>query len=181
LARSSAWEGLTYRPLEAPGREARELYGFVGAWAPPEAAVDCGWGAFSGPRLVGALLMETSGPSGMLHGPVVIPPEGEDTGGPPASPAEPAGEPLEIAARLLTEALAHVGTRGIDTLFTRPQGLDPVWVRLGFIPVPEVELPRGFRERPGVGLFAWRGGTALWSAGSRAVPSRSSSSSRARR
>jgi hypothetical protein len=51
----------------------------------------------------------------------------------------------------------------VETLFARPQGVDRVWVRFGFIPVPEVDLPRAFKDRPGAGLFAWRGGTALWS------------------
>jgi hypothetical protein len=173
LARSSPWEGLTYRAISSPDRAVRDLFGFVGAWAPPDSAVDSGWGAWEpGDRLIGALLLEKSGPAGMLHGPVVVAPDG---GAPPAEPASEAevdsGEALEVAAHLLADALAHAGTRGIDTLFTRPQGLDPVWVRLGFIPVPEVELPRGLRGRPGVGLFAWRGGSALWSTASRtAVP-----------
>ena len=40
--------------------------------------------------------------------------------------------------------------------------LDRVWVRFGFIPVPEVALPSALTGRPGVGLYAWRGGSALW-------------------
>ena len=64
-------------------------------------------------------------------------------------------EALEVAAHLLADALEHAGTRGIDTVFTRPQGLDPLWVRLGFIPVPEVELPRGLRGRPGEKRSNW--------------------------
>jgi hypothetical protein len=184
LARSSAWEGLTYRPIGMPDRAVRDLFGFVGAWAPPDSTVDFGWSGWAGDRLIGAVLLEKSGSAGMLHGPVVVAPGAAEPGGPPGalpSPAGappgagdvPAGEALEVAAQLLTETLAHAGTRGIDTLFTRPQGLDPVWVRLGFIPVPEVELPRGLRGRPGLGLFAWRGGTALWSAAGRsAAPGR---------
>jgi hypothetical protein len=203
--------GLTYRPIPAPDREVRALFGFVGAWAPPDAAVDSGWGAWAGDRLVGAVLLEKSGSAGMLHGPVVVAPGRE---APPPLPAESDAEPaparrgrrraadapaaatpdpadallaadaevaaaaeaIDVAARLLADALEDAGTRGIDTVFTRPQGLDPVWVRLGFIPVPEVELPRGLRGRPGVGLFAWRGGSALWSsAGRNAVPAGSRS------
>jgi hypothetical protein len=38
-----------------------------------------------------------------------------------------------------------------------------VWVRFGFIPLPESSLPPALAGRPGVGLFAWRGGSALWS------------------
>ncbi len=168
MARSSPWEGLTYRPIPSPDRAVQDLFGFVGAWAPPDAAVDCGWGAWAGDRLVGALLLEKSGPSGMLHGPVVVAPDATAPSEAPEPEAVAAGgEALEVAARLLADALEHARTRGIDTLFTRPQGLDPVWVRLGFIPVPEVELPRGLRGRPGVGLFAWRGGSALWSTANR--------------
>ena len=199
--------GLTYRPIPAPDREVRALFGFVGAWAPPDSAVDSAWGAWAGDRLVGALLLEKSGSAGMLHGPVVVapgreaPPEAEpapsrkgrrkvaDVDAPAAGTPAPAdallaaddalaaaAEAIDVAARLLADALEHTGKRGIDTVFTRPQGLDPVWVRLGFIPVPEVELPRELRARPGVGLFAWRGGSALWSsAGRNAVPAGSRS------
>jgi hypothetical protein len=35
-------------------------------------------------------------------------------------------------------------------------------VRFGFIPVPESTLPTDLAGRPGAGLYAWRGGTALW-------------------
>jgi hypothetical protein len=212
LARSSSridpGEGLAYRPIPAPDREVRALFGFVGAWAPPDSAVDSGWGAWAGDRLVGALLLEKSGSAGMLHGPVVVE-AGREVPAEDAAPAPPrkarrsgrdavvpgpeapapadalaaaddqlaaAAEAIDVAAHLLADALEHAGKRGIDTVFTRPQGLDPVWVRLGFIPVPEVELPRGLRGRPGVGLFAWRGGSALWSsAGRNAVPTGSRS------
>jgi len=138
-----------------------------------------------GERLVGALLLEKSGAAGMLHGPVVIASDDAPTAGgastPPAADAPAAeastgAEAIEVAAHLLSDALEHAGARGIDTLFTRPQGLDPVWVRLGFIPVPEVELPKALRGRPGVGLFGWRGGSALWSSSGRnAVPAASRS------
>ena len=183
--RSSPGEELTYRPIPAPDRAVRELFGFVGAWAPPDSAVISGWGAWVGERLVGALLLEKSGSAGMLHGPVVIAPDdvraADGASAPPAADA-PTGEAstgaeaIEVAAHLLSGALEDIGARGIDTLFTRPQGLDPVWVRLGFIPVPEVELPKGLRGRPGLGLFAWRGGSALWSSSGRnAVPAASRS------
>ena len=56
----------------------------------------------------------------------------------------------------------HAAALGGVTLYTRPQGLDRVWVRFGFIPVPEVALPPTLAGRPGVGLYAWRGGSALW-------------------
>jgi len=94
----------------------------------------------------------------MLHGPVVVAPEG-------AGP----DDALEVAAQLLAEAVKHAGSVGLVTLFARPQGLDRLWVRSGFIPVPEAELPAPLRGRPGIGLFAWRGGSALWSAAGREV------------
>lgn len=82
-----------------------------------------------------------------LHGPVVV-----------------AGdEPLEVAAQLVAAALDHATAAGAHTLYARPQSLDRVWVRFGFIPVPESTLPPAFVGRPGTGLYAWRGGTALWS------------------
>ncbi len=84
----------------------------------------------------------------MIHGPVVVESE----------------EPLEVAARLLAAALPHVTAQRVETLFARPQGLDRVWVRFGFIPVPEADLPPPLKGRPGSGLYAWRGGSALWSA-----------------
>ncbi len=83
----------------------------------------------------------------MIHGPVVV--ESED--------------PFEVATRLLAAALPHASAAGAETLFARPQGLDRVWVRFGFIPVPEADLPSAFKGRPGSGLYGWRGGSALWS------------------
>lgn len=97
--------------------------------------------------MVGALLVERSGAAGMIHGPVVV----------------EAADPLEVAAQLLDSALPHATAAGAETLFARPQGLDRLWVRFGFIPVPEADLPPAFKKRPGAGLFAWRGGSALWS------------------
>jgi hypothetical protein len=88
---------------------------------------------------------------------------------PPDAPAETA---LEVAAELLASVLRHAEESGIDTVFTRPQGLDKIWVRYGFIPLPEAELPKGLRGRPGVGLYGWRGGTALWSAAGRNAAAR---------
>ena len=51
---------------------------------------------------------------------------------------------------------------GAVTLFARPQSLDRVWVRFGFVPVPESTLPSELAGREGAGLYAWRGGSALW-------------------
>jgi hypothetical protein len=169
--RSRALEGLAYRPLAGADRAVRDLFGFVGAWLPPERQVDSGWGAWDGPRLVGALLLVRSGTAAMIHGPVVMTSEtaspDETRGG---APVATPGDALDVAAQLVEEALAQTPGRSVDTFFTRPQGLDPVWVRLGFIPVPEVALPRGLRGVPGLGLFAWRGGSAIWSAAARAAP-----------
>ncbi|MFQ5829050.1 MAG: hypothetical protein ACE5JD_07840 [Candidatus Methylomirabilia bacterium] len=90
--------------------------------------------------------MERSRTAGMLHGPVVV--ETDD--------------PLEVAAQLLARALPQAAASGLETLFARPQALERVWVRFGFIPVPEADLPRALKGRPGTGLFGWRGGSALW-------------------
>jgi hypothetical protein len=100
--------------------------------------------------------MERAGATAMLHGPVVV--------APPDTPTE---DVLAVAAELTIQALAHTGAAGIATVFARPQSLDRIWVRSGFIPVPEAELPREFQGRPGLGLFGWRGGTALWSTAGR--------------
>ena len=161
MAGSKAWPDLVCRPLTAPGTDARELFGFAGAWAPPAAAVEAGWGTWDGSRLIGALLVERAGAAAMLHGPVVV-----------APPAMEADAALEVAARLVADALSHASSRKIETLFARPQGLDRVWIRSGFIPLPEAALTEELRGRPGLGLFAWRGGSALWSAAARGTANR---------
>ena len=167
MERSKGWDSLAFRPLADAGSEARELFGFVGAWAPPTADVAMGWGAWDGATLVGAVLLERAGDAAMLHGPAIAAPPGEDP--------EPS---LDAAAGLVALALAAAEVARIGTLFARPQGLDPVWVRLGFIPVPEAELPESLRGRPGIGLFGWRGGSALWSAAGRGRDRRASPSFR---
>jgi hypothetical protein len=157
LGRSSEAAGaLAYRSLSAPWTAALELFRFAGAWAPPPPDLHAGWGAWDGDRLAGALLMERAGASAMLHGPVVVTPSGVA-----------AEEGLAAASELTAQALAYAGSAGIETVFARPQGLDRVWIRNGFIPVPEAELPPALRGRPGLGLFGWRGGTALWSTAGR--------------
>jgi hypothetical protein len=156
LARSEAWGQLAYRPLTAPWGPALELFRFAGAWAPPAEQVASGWGGWDGERLCGALLAEREASSAFLHGPVVV------------APADASPEAaLEVAAELLAGALRHAEDEGVDTLFTRPQGLDRIWVRHGFIPVPEAGLPKALRGRPGIGLYGWRGGVALWSSAGR--------------
>lgn len=139
-----------YRPL-AEGTEARPLFDFAAlAWPEPQKLVFA-WGAFvatppRGERLAGAVVAEREARALFLHGPVVV-----------------AGdEPLEIAAQLVTAALDHSTALGGEVVFARPQGLDRVWVRFGFIPVPESTLPAALTGRAGVGLYAWRGGSALW-------------------
>ena len=156
MGRSNAANALAYRPITERWDAALELFRFAGAWAPPPAGLHAGWGAWEDDRLVGALLMERAGATAMLHGPVVV-----------APPGMPAEEVLGVAGELTAQGLAHAGPAGIETIFARPQGLDRVWVRAGFIPVPEAELPRDLRGRPGLGLFGWRGGTALWSTAGR--------------
>ena len=161
MARSSAPAQISDGPLTAPWDPALELFRFAGASAPPAEQISAGWAGWDGERVCGALLAERDGSSAMLHGPVVV--------APPDAPAETA---LAVAVELLSSALRHAESAGIDTVFTRPQGLDRLWVRYGFIPVPEAELPKALRGRPGVGLYGWRGSTALWSSAGRNAAAR---------
>ena len=148
--RPRVWQGIGYRPLPDPA-PARTLFDFAALPWPPSPDLAFGWGAFApsegGERLIGALVGEQHGPAALLHGPVVV----------------AGADPLEIASQLVAAALDHATAAGAVTLFARPQGLDRVWVRFGFIPVPESTLPAGLAGRAGAGLFAWRGGSALWS------------------
>ena len=143
------WQGIGYRPLPDAG-DARPLFEFAALPWPEAGAIFLAWGAFAAAsgaeRLIGALVAGRNLSDAMLHGPVVI--------------AET--EQLEIAAQLVAAALDHATASGIATAFARPQGLDRVWVRYGFIPVPESTLPAGLARPAGVGLYAWRGGSALW-------------------
>jgi hypothetical protein len=142
------WQGLTYRVLD-DAASVRSLFDFAAVPWPPAPAL--GWGAFAasegGETLVGAVVAEPAGSSLFLHGPVVV--SGES--------------PLDVAAQLASALMDHAVAAGAHTLFTRPQGLDRLWVRFGFIPVPEGALPPALAGRPGAGLYAWRGGSALWS------------------
>ena len=140
-----------YRPL-ADASRARALFDFAAVpWPEPVAFA---WGAFlagpGGERLIGALAAERHATTAMLFGPAT-------------DSRESIPEPLEVASQLVAAAIDHATALGAATLYTRPQGLDRVWVRFGFIPVPEVALPPALAGRPGAGLYAWRGGSALWS------------------
>ncbi len=140
------WQGIGYHPLP-DAAPARPLFDYAAVPWPERRDVVFAWGASDGAgRLIGAVVAEQSGSAAMLAGPVVG--AGDD--------------PLEIAAQLVTAVLDHAAAAGIRTVYARPQGLDRVWVRFGFIPVPESTLPQGLAGRPGVGLYAWRGGSALW-------------------
>jgi hypothetical protein len=145
------WQGIGYRPLP-DGAAARSLFDFAAVPWPQDIAL--AWGAWTagarGETLVGAVVGERSRSDALLHGPVV------------RTDAEAPDDPLEVAAQLLGATLDHATALGVTTVFARPGGLDRVWVRLGFIPVPEVTLPGPLAGRPGVGLYAWRGGSALW-------------------
>ena len=118
----------------------------------PEASgLAFGWGAFataSGAPLA-VVLVERAGRAVFLHGPVVAF-EGHEQ------------DPLQIAAQLLTAVIDHAAALGADTAFARPQGLDRVWIRSGFIPVRETALTAAFAGCPGAGLYGWRDGSALW-------------------
>lgn len=147
------WEGIGYRPLPDPAA-ARGLFDYAAVAWPADADLAFAWGAFTagahGEQLVGGLAAERSARDVLLHGPVV------------RTDGEAPTDPLEVAAQLVAAGLDHAGAVGAVTVFARPQGLDRVWIRFGFIPVPEVTLPAALAGRPGVGLYAWRGGTALW-------------------
>jgi hypothetical protein len=126
---------------------ARPLFDFAAVPWPASDAVAVAWGATDGgQRLIGAVVGERSGPAMLLHGPVL----------------KAETEPLEIASQLVAAVLDHATASGVVTLFARPLSLDRVWIRFGFIPVPETTLPSELTGRPGAGLYAWRGGTALW-------------------
>jgi hypothetical protein len=126
---------------------ARPLFDFAAVSWPPTDDIAVAWGALDGAQqLIGAVIGERSGPAMLLHGPVL----------------RVEIDPLEVASQLVAAVLDHAVASGVVTLFARPQSLDRVWVRFGFIPVPEGTLPPDLAGRPGGGLYAWRGGTALW-------------------
>jgi hypothetical protein len=131
----------------------RRIFDFAAVpW--PDAEPCFAWAA-SAPgttAFVGGLVAERDGDAAMVSGPVVV---GD-------AAAALACDGLEVAAQLVAAALDHARALGIRTVYARPQGLDRIWVRFGFIPVPESTLPPGLAGRPGAGLFAWRGGSALW-------------------
>jgi len=148
-----------YRPLP-DASAARPLFDFAAVTWPHGDALALAWGAHAGDGLLGAIVGERAARSMMLHGPVV----------PDASGRErPESDPLEIAAQLVAAALDHATALDVETIFTRPQGLDRVWVRFGFIPIPESALPEALAGRAGAGLYAWRGGSALWTFRERAT------------
>jgi hypothetical protein len=162
------WQDVGYRPL-ADTERARALFDFAAVpWPEPLALA---WGAWKadadGERLIGVIAGERHATAAMLHGPVVVtdlPGSGNDSPnvGRESAPTGLSTDPLEIAGQLLGAALDHATALGATTIYARPQGLDRVWVRFCFIPVPEVALPPALAGRPGVGLYAWRGGSALW-------------------
>jgi hypothetical protein len=139
------WQGVVYQPCQGGALWVRQLFQFVGAFAPDPGPRDLAWEARAetGERLVGGVLCELHDAHGFIHGPVVVdPPEGT--------------EPLEAAAQLVAPLIDLARALPLDSLFTRPQGLDRVWVRLGFVPMPEAFLPPALRGRPGSGLHVWR-------------------------
>ena len=144
------WQGIGYRPLP-DAAAARRLLDFAAVPWPETATPAFCWGAHvadtAAERLVGAIVAERADGAAMLYGPVV------DVG---------THDAHEIAAQLVATALDHATALGIETVFARPQGLDRVWIRYGFIPLPESALPQTLGSRQGAGLYAWRGGSALW-------------------
>lgn len=137
------WQGIVYRPCQARAADVRRLFDFAGAWIPVPAPEEIAWEACAEGRLVGGALVEVTGDHGFIHGPVVVDP--------------PAGaESLEVAAQLVAPLLEAAAHQALKTLYTRPQGLDRLWVRFGLVPVPEASLPASLRDRPGTGLHMWR-------------------------
>jgi hypothetical protein len=137
------WQGVVYRPCQGGAPAVRQLFQFAGAFAPDLEPEEIAWEAQAGDRLVGGVLCERRGAHGFVHGPVVVdPPDG--------------AEPIEVAAQLVAPLVDSARALPLDALFTRPQGLDRVWVRLGFVPMPEAFLPAALRGRPGSGLHVWR-------------------------
>ena len=148
--RPRIWQDLDLHPL-ADATLARPLFDFAAMPCPEPAAVAFGWGAAPADgALVAAVVAERAGRAVLLHGPLV-----KIDGSVPF-------DPLDLAAQLVAAALEHAAALGADTAFARPQGLDRVWIRFGFIPVPESALPAAFAGRAGAGLYGWRGGSALW-------------------
>lgn len=124
----------------------RGLFDFAGAVAPQPSPSELVWEARVGDRLVGGMIVERDGPQAFVHGPVVIEPP-------------PGVEPLEVARGLvapLLETTTPAPGTVLDRIFARPQGVDRLWVRTGFVPVPEATLPSTLRGRPGSGLYLWR-------------------------
>jgi hypothetical protein len=158
------WRGVEYRRLDDL-EAARGLFEFAAAAWPSHPAPGWALGAWAeGRRLAGAVVTERAGAAALLYGPVVV----QSRLGPPGDAGEPGAaqidtDPLEVATQLVSAAVDSATAAGIETVFARPQGLDRVWVRFGFFPVPEVALPDALRGRGGAGLFAYRGGSALWS------------------
>jgi hypothetical protein len=137
------WQGVVYQPCQSGAPEVRQLFHFAGAFAPDLEPGEIAWEARAGGRIVGGVLCERRGAHGFIHGPVVVDP--------------PAGaEPIEVAAQLVSPIVDSARAIPLDSLFTRPQGLDRVWVRLGFVPMPQAFLPDALRGRPGSGLHVWR-------------------------
>jgi hypothetical protein len=165
------WHGVGYRPLPETGAP-RRLFDFAAVPWPETTAPDFCWGAHvagaDGERLVGAVVAERADRAIMLFGPVIAvgredaPVGREDAPVGREDATVKSEDALEVAAQLVAAALDHATALGVETVFARPQGLDRVWIRYGFLPVPEGALPGALGGRERIGLYAWRGGTALW-------------------
>ncbi len=143
LPEPRVWQGVVYRPCQSGAPAVRRLFQFAGAFAPEPNPEEIAWEAEAADRIVGGVLCERSGDHAFVHGPVVVNPP-------------PGAEPLEVAAQLVSPLVDAARALPLDALFARPQGLDRVWVRLGFVPMPAAFLPPALRGRPGSGLHVWR-------------------------
>ena len=157
------WQGIGYRPLP-DAATARPHFDFAAVPWPESAMLAFAWGAFvttaAGETLVAALVAERAATTVMVYVVVRVERPGRET----SEIQKPVvgTDPLEIAAQLVAAAIDHASALGVKTIYARPQGLDRVWIRYGFMPVPEVALPAALAGRAGIGLYAWRGNSALW-------------------
>jgi hypothetical protein len=143
LPEPRVWQGVVYRPCQRGAPAVRRLFQFAGAFAPEVLPDEIAWEAEASAEVVGGVLCERHEAHGFIHGPVVVNPP-------------PGIEALEVAAQLVSPLVDTARALPLNNLFARPQGLDRVWVRLGFVPMPEAFLPAALRGRPGSGLHVWR-------------------------
>ncbi len=138
------WQGVVYQPCQSGASEVRQLFHFAGAFAPDLEPGEIAWEARADGRLVGGRALRAARRARVHPRP----------GGRGSSDRAPSRSrsPRSSSRPSSTRRAPFRST----PLFTRPQGLDRVWVRLGFVPMPQAFLPETLRGRPGSGLHVWR-------------------------